>query len=260
MSVVDTFPGQFLIIQSLADNGFAQPVNGGLGFAVQLDRPGGEVFRVGKVRVDLGRELGERWRDGGARGRGFETTDDPNVVLITTADAKLENIALQPGETFPVQIVFELNRDYTPTRRGEHLNFDVVQTGAPDAPDAVVGGNRYQVAVEKLTLVRPGREWRLFGERNAPEGWTDVDFDDSTWYRRRLKLGLIDAAARGNAHGVKTTTSYLRHKFQVDDPSFLRNTVLRIKQSDGAIAYLNGREIYRANLPKPRPSTTARWP
>lgn len=250
VSVVDTIPGAFFIIQFFARNGFDKAVNGGLRFAAQLDLPGGDFFRVGKVRADLGRELGELWRAGGAQGRGFETTADPNVVLITTVDATLENIAMQPGATFPVRVLFELNRDYTPTRRGEHLNFDVVQTGAPDAPGAVVGGNRYELAVEKLTLVRPGREWRLFGEKNAPAGWTEVDFDDSTWHRRRLELGLIDAAASGSPHGVKTTTSYLRHEFQVDDPSFIRNAVLRIKQSDGAIAYLNGREIFRANLPK----------
>lgn len=249
VSVVDIIPGPFFKIRFFANNPFVQVVNGGLRFAAQLDRPGDELFQVGRVRVDLGPELAARWREGGARGYGFETTEDPNVVLITTANATLENIAFQPEERFPVEVIFELNRDYTPTGRGQHLNFDVVQTGAPGAPGTVVGGNRYQVAVEKLTLVRGGREWRLFGDKSAPEGWTGVDFDDSTWHRRRIELGLIDAAASGSPHGVKTTTSYLRHRFQVDDPSFIRNAVLRIKQSDGAIAYLNGKEIFRANLP-----------
>ncbi len=249
VSVVDIVPGPFFLVQFFATNIFQKVVNGGLRFAAKLDRPGDEFFKVGKVRVDLGPKLAARWREGGSRGRGFKLTEDPNVVLITTADATLENIAFQPAESFPVQVIFELNRDYKPTARGQHLNFDVVQIGAPGAPGAVVGGNRYQVAVEKLTLVRGGREWRLFGDKSAPEGWTGVDFDDSTWHRRRLELGLIDAAASGGSHGVKTTTSYLRHRFQVDDPSFIRSAILRVKQSDGAIAYLNGKEIFRANLP-----------
>lgn len=248
VSVVDVFPGPFFIIQFFATNIFEKAVNGGLRFAAKLDRPGDEFFRVGRIRVDLGRELAERWRKGGARGHGFETTADPNVVLILTEDATLENIPMEPGEKFPVRVIFELNRDYQPTKRGEHLNFDVVQTGAPGAPGALVGGNRYQLAVEKLTLVQAGREWRLLGEKSAPVGWTEVDFDDSAWHRRRLELGLIDPLG-GNAHGVKSTTTYLRHRFQVDDPSFLRNAVLRVKQSDGAIVYLNGREIFRVNLP-----------
>lgn len=250
VSVVDSFPGPLKIVKFFARNTAAQPVNAGLRFAARLDRPGDEFFRLGTVRVDLGRELMERWRAGGGRGRGFETTQSPTELRIVQQDATLEGIALRPGETFPVGLIFELNRDYRPTKPGEQLQFDVLQTGGLLGVQTIVGGNRYQIAVEKLTLIPRGREWRVLGEAQPPPSWTAVEFDDSAWYRRRLELGLLDAAACGSPHGVKTTATYLRHTFNVDDPSFFRNAILRLKQSDGAVAYLNSKEIFRANLPE----------
>ncbi|HET8796538.1 MAG TPA: tyrosinase family protein, partial [Thermoanaerobaculia bacterium] len=249
VSVVDTFPGPLMLVHFFATNPFQREIPGGLRFAARLNRPGDEFFRVGTVRIDLGRELAERWNAGGSRGKGFERTNDPTQIRITQADATIENIVLRPGERFPVRMLFELHRDYRPTKAGELLNFDVVQFATAEGRPFTIGGNRYQIGVEKLTLVAPGREWRVLGEAKPPLRWNDSDFDDSSWNRRRLELGLLDAAACGSAHGVRTTTTYLRHTFNVDDPSFIRNAFLRVRQSDGAAVYLNGREIFRANLP-----------
>jgi Common central domain of tyrosinase/Bacterial Ig domain len=251
VSVVDSFPGPLKKVTFLARNTFAQPVAATLRLAARLDRPGDEFFRLGTVRVDLGRELMARWRNSGGRGRGIERTENPTELRLTQADATLESIELRPGETFSLRLAFELGRDYRPTKPGEIVQFDIVQTGAPGAPQQIVGGNRYQIAVQKLTLVPRGREWRLFGATKAPHNWNALEFDDSDWHRRRLELGLIDPAACG-PHGVKSVTTYLRHTFEVADPSFFRNVVLRLRYSDGAAVYLNGKEIFRANLPAGR--------
>jgi hypothetical protein len=249
VSVVDTFPGPLMLVNFFATNPFKREVPGGLRFAAGLNRPGNEFFRVGTVRIDLGRELGERWRAGGSAGKGFERTNDAAQIRITQADATIENIVLRPGERFPVRMIFELNRDYRPTKAGELLNFDVVQFATAEGRPFTVGGNRYQIGVEKLTLVPAGREWRVLGEAKPRQRWHELDFNDSSWNRRRLELGLLDAAACGSAHGVRTTTTYLRHTFNVDDPAFIRNAILRVRQSDGAAVYLNGKEIFRTNLP-----------
>ena len=242
VNVVDTFPGAFSIVRFFARNIFTRVVNAGFRFEARLDRRG-------TVRIDLGKELMERWRASGGRARGLERTQNPTELRMTENQATLEGLTMQPGETFPLRLTFELNRDYVPTKPGELLQFDVMQIGDPRNPRTIVGGNRYQIAVEKLTLVPKGREWRIYGEARPPQRWTALDFDDSAWHRRRLELGLVDPAACGNPHGIKTTTTYLRHTFIVDDPSFIRSATLRIQQSDGAIAYLNGKEIFRTNLP-----------
>jgi hypothetical protein len=43
-------------------------------------------------------------------------------------------------------------------------------------------------------------------------------------------------------------TAYFRHSFDVADPSFYRNALLRLKYADGAVVFLNGKEIYRGGL------------
>ena len=44
-------------------------------------------------------------------------------------------------------------------------------------------------------------------------------------------------------------TAYFRKQFQVQDPRFLRNLTLRARYDEGIAVYLNGREVYRGNLP-----------
>jgi hypothetical protein len=109
---------------------------------------------------------------------------------------------------------------------------------------------RYQVAVDKLTPVERGRIWRWSpGNDRISEKWRDVDFDDSAWFQRKLDLGWVESPDL-KPHGAVTATAYyFRYAFDVEDPGFFRNLLMKIKRSDGAIVYLNGQEVYRSNLP-----------
>ncbi len=258
VSVVDSFPGPFKRVRFLMRNVFHEPVTAELRLGAKLNQLGKEFFDLGTVAVDLGSDLLNRWRAGGAKGQGVELL--PNGQLrVLRGDAVLEDIALKPDETFSVRLFFELRRDYQPTNRGEHIIFDVVQTGIPGNPKAIVGGQRYEVDVEKLTPVQPGRNWRFVpGLERLPEQWSGIDFDDSKWYQRKLDLGLLAPSSCGEGHGsvlgstghgTSPITTYLRHTFDVEDPEFFRSLLMRVKRADGAIVYLNGNEVYRANLP-----------
>jgi hypothetical protein len=77
-----------------------------------------------------------------------------------------------------------------------------------------------------------------------------IEFDDSDWYQRRLDLGLVDPSRCGDCHSSGPITFYFRHAFDVEDPGFMRSLMMRIKRSDGAIVYLNGKQVYSANLPE----------
>jgi len=251
LSVVDTFPGPFRIVRLLVRNVFRETTMTGLRLGAKLDRrQGGDFFERGIVRVDLGSELLERWRAGGAKGTGFEVLSNGQLVL-PRGEAVLEGIQLKPNETFPVRLTFELKRDYRPNKKGERMVYDVVQTGTPRDPKAIVGGQRYEVDVEKIVPVQQGRTWRFLpGSKMLPIRWSSLDFDDSEWYERRLDLGLVDSESCGDAHRAGPATFYFRHTFDVSEPEFMRSLTMRIKRSDGAIAYLNGKEVYRSNLPK----------
>jgi hypothetical protein len=121
--------------------------------------------------------------------------------------------------------------------------------GTPRDPNAVVGGQRYQIAVNQLTPVERGRIWRwLPGNQRVSEKWREVDFDDSDWFKRKLDLGWVEPDVTTHC-AVPAATYYFRYDFDVDDPAFFRNLLMKIKRSDGAVAYLNGKEVYRNNLP-----------
>ena len=267
VSVVDTFPGPFRLVRLLVENGFRAPVEAGLRLGVTANQEGGDFFQRGTVRVDLGPDLFQRWRAGGARGEGVEVLAN-GQLRVARPNASLQGIALKPGERFQIRAFFDLNREYRPTKPGEALIYDVVQTGTPNDPKATVGGQRYTIGLDKLTPVERGRVWRwLPGVKQVPRAWTSIDFDDSAWNERKLDLGWVDAAGAsagagghdhdspdatgGGGHGDArlTTTYYFRRAFDVADPGFFRDLQLAIKRSDGAIAYLNGKEIYRINLP-----------
>jgi hypothetical protein len=51
---------------------------------------------------------------------------------------------------------------------------------------------------------------------------------------------------RGRGHAG----AYFRKRFDVQDPALLRDLTLRLRVDDGAVVYLNGREVHRSNFDK----------
>jgi hypothetical protein len=131
--------------------------------------------------------------------------------------------------------------------------WDLIQTGAPGNPNMVVGGQRFEVDFRKLVLVRGGGQWRYLDDGSDPgSNWISPDFNDSNWKQGKAELGFGDDPATvidGGPPDRRHITSYFRQSFDVTDPSFLRSLLLRLKRDDGAVVYLNGTEIHRANLP-----------
>ena len=46
----------------------------------------------------------------------------------------------------------------------------------------------------------------------------------------------------------KYTTTYLRHSFDVADPTQVAQLTLSLLRDDGAVVYLNGTEVFRSNM------------
>jgi hypothetical protein len=260
VSVVDSFPGAFKIMKFLVANDFKEPVRAGLRFGATLGRQDPGFFERGTVRVALARDLAERWKAAQGRAVGIESAGD-GQFRITRPDAVLEGIPLRPGEKFPVRLSFDLNRDYRPTKPGETLIFDVVQTGLPGNDRGIVGGQRYAVALDQLKPVERGRVWRWSAaDRVRSADWRERDFDDGKWSERKLDLGWVEpspmedmAGARDHTpagHHKPSPTYLFRRTFEVEDPRFYRDLALLLKRSDGAIVYLNGKEVHRFNLPQ----------
>jgi parallel beta-helix repeat protein len=104
-------------------------------------------------------------------------------------------------------------------------------------------------------LVSTGEAWRFFrgiGPAGEPaNAWTGVDFDDSLWETGAAGFGFGDdddttvlADMQGNY-----ATVYIRKQFSIAVVDAAAVLELTIDYDDGFIAYLNGREIARRNMP-----------
>lgn len=104
-------------------------------------------------------------------------------------------------------------------------------------------------------LIPMGASWKYFDKgSNLGTSWRKVHFDDSSWPSGLAELGYGDggeATVIGYGPNVykKYITTYFRKHFTVDDTSIYKNLILRIQRDDGAVIYLNGKEVYRTNMP-----------
>jgi len=93
-------------------------------------------------------------------------------------------------------------------------------------------------ATSKLEVC-PARE--AHGSAYPPANWQAPDFDDSTWirdpYPQRELYSLVALRC-------------LRGKFEVNDPQQTGDLSLTVRFRGGAVAYVNGKELGRAFLPK----------
>jgi hypothetical protein len=95
-------------------------------------------------------------------------------------------------------------------------------------------------------------EWTFFRGRTAPPaGWSGTAFDDSGWERGPTGIGYGDGDdltvlddMQGSYRAV-----FCRKVFDVADPAAVRSLTFRIDCDDGFVAYLNGLEVARSNMP-----------
>ncbi|MFC1479668.1 glycoside hydrolase domain-containing protein [Planctomycetota bacterium] len=76
-----------------------------------------------------------------------------------------------------------------------------------------------------------------------PAEWARADFDDALWPRSRLSWCRWLAFSR-----FSTVQASFRGKFNVTDPNSA-DLYLSMKYIGGAVIYLNGREVHRADMP-----------
>ena len=104
------------------------------------------------------------------------------------------------------------------------------------------------------TLVAAKAVWKYRAVNSAaPAGWTQLEFDDTSWAAGPAPLGFGDGdEATIIPSGTPTSrplTSYFRHVFVIDDPAAVSGLVARLVRDDGALVWLNGVEVIRSNLP-----------
>jgi len=115
------------------------------------------------------------------------------------------------------------------------------------------------VRAEEVFLPPGGEtEWRyLDGEAAPADTWARIEFDDSKWKQGKAPLGygkadLGTTLSFGGKEKKKHITSYFRTTFKAGAKSELDVARLRLVliYDDGAVVYLNGKEVARRNLPE----------
>ncbi len=97
--------------------------------------------------------------------------------------------------------------------------------------------------------------WRLAlsPEGQVPAAWTSPEFDDTAW--NAAPSGFAGDISGGESTLLSSTPlpspGCFRRTFEIDDPQTVAWLVLRIDWTGGFVAYLNGIEIARRNLPVP---------
>ena len=103
-------------------------------------------------------------------------------------------------------------------------------------------------------IIPAGADWKYLDTgTNAGTAWRAVEFDDSTWKSGPAQLGYGDGdeasvISFGTNAANKYITTYFRHAFTITDAAAFTNLYLRILRDDGAVAYVNSVEVYRANM------------
>jgi len=106
------------------------------------------------------------------------------------------------------------------------------------------------------TLVATGSVWKYL-DNGSDQGtiWREPSFNDSGWPSGPAQLGYGDGDEltvlhSGPVQTNKYITSYFRHAFQVDNPGKYTSALVSLLRDDGGVVYLNGREVFRSNMPE----------
>jgi hypothetical protein len=109
---------------------------------------------------------------------------------------------------------------------------------------------------ESITLTDAGGVWRYNDTvTNDVPGWSEPAFDDSGWPSGAAQLGYGDGDETtvidyGGDANNKLITSYFRKTIVITNAASFTNIQLNLLRDDGAVVYVNGREVLRSNMPE----------
>ncbi|MBA4409628.1 MAG: CotH kinase family protein [Bacteroidota bacterium] len=109
------------------------------------------------------------------------------------------------------------------------------------------GKDRRQAPAYWNTIISKGDEWKYLVPKAEPAtNWRFNDFNDASWLSGKSGFGYGDDDDATKF--TDATSVFLRKKFNVANPSEIAQLILHMDYDDGFVAYLNGKEIARANM------------
>jgi hypothetical protein len=114
------------------------------------------------------------------------------------------------------------------------------------------------IVIPSESIVSTGSVWR-YSDIGVDLGteWQQTGYDDTAWPSGPAQLGYGDrdeatVIGYGGDASNKHITTYFRKSFELTDVTPFRSLSISLLVDDGAVAYLNGQEIARVNMPSGR--------
>jgi hypothetical protein len=121
-----------------------------------------------------------------------------------------------------------------------------------------------------VTLFEPGAEWKYLdtgtdlGSSAVTDGaagystdnWKHPDYNDGTWQSGLSELGYGDGGTEatvvsfGDETASKFITTYFRKEIEIQHAGAFTELVADLQYDDGAVIYLNGKEVARPGMPE----------
>ncbi|MCM3781348.1 glycoside hydrolase family 92 protein [Neobacillus mesonae] len=124
------------------------------------------------------------------------------------------------------------------------------------APPMTNYGETIDNSLARDTLIQAGSAWKYYDKGESPGGgWTTASFNDSSWETGNAPLGYDNTGyvkkvvSYGPDGNNKYITTYFRTTFDVANAEDMLELNARLVRDDGAVVYLNGREVIRTNMP-----------
>lgn len=114
----------------------------------------------------------------------------------------------------------------------------------------------YQPSEEDILIPRFSQWSYRKGTSEPPSNWKTLNFDDSSWSKGPAGFGYGDRDDNTYFEDMRQTddnpegylTFAIRRKFVLFDKEQIEKLILRVNYDDGFIAWVNGREVARANV------------
>jgi hypothetical protein len=105
------------------------------------------------------------------------------------------------------------------------------------------------------TLFGFGSSWKYLDDgSNQGTAWRSAGFTDAAWLTGNGEFGYGDGdettvISYGADVNNKHITTYFRKQLNIADVTAYSSFTMQIKRDDGAVVYVNGKEVYRSNMP-----------
>ncbi|MFK7808190.1 MAG: metallophosphoesterase [Saprospiraceae bacterium] len=103
------------------------------------------------------------------------------------------------------------------------------------------------------TIFPFGSNWKYYDKANEPDSvknknWYELGYDDSSWYKGPAQLGYgeKDQKTKLNKEAI---TVYFRRCIHLKKKENYEALFAELIYDDGAVIYLNGKEVHRVNMP-----------